>query len=305
MDAWLKTAAQLYAAVYFGGIVVLALIEWIAPRRAAGDLLRLRWAGNFGITVLSAVAVRLLFPLVGVGWAVYCAERGWGVFNLAAPPLWLSLPATILLMDLAIYTEHAVYHRVPLLWRVHRTHHTDLEYDFTTSTRFHPIENLLTTSATLAVVALLGPPPLAALIAQIASTAQNFLEHANVRVPEGVDRLFRTVFVTPDMHRIHHSIDGRENRSNLANIFSFWDRLFGTYVHAPAVGQEAIVFGVDGFTERKHVMLHWMLAQPFLHPSSATVDADVGTRAPAGGRPFTRGDQIARADGGTPRIVSP
>jgi sterol desaturase/sphingolipid hydroxylase (fatty acid hydroxylase superfamily) len=264
MDAFLKNGAEVYAVAYFGAILVVALVEWLLPRRATSELVRIRWAGNFGLTVLGAVFVRLLFPIAGVGWAIVCRERGLGVLNHVDVPGWVAFPLTVVLIDFSHYVQHYVLHRVPILWRLHRTHHTDLEYDFSTGVRFHPFEMVVATVTLMSVVAALGAPPAAVLISQVLTVVADFVEHANVRVPASLDRMLRLVFVTPDMHRVHHSRERREGNANFSNLFSMWDRLFGTYVDQPAAGHDGIAFGVPEFTERKHQRLDWMLVQPFL-----------------------------------------
>ena len=272
MDSLLKNGAQIYAFVYFGGIIAVALLESVLPRRVPGATLGLRWFGNFSLTILGAVLVRVLFPLAGVGWAVFCSERRLGLFNQVAWPWWVEFALTIVLIDLAYYLQHYLLHRVPMLWRMHRTHHTDQEYDFSTGVRFHPFEAVYTTTVVMAVILALGAPPVAVFVSQLLSIGVAFFEHANVRMPGRMDRALRLLFVTPDMHRIHHSQDIHEGESNFSNMFSFWDRLFGTYVDQPAAGHDGIVFGVADFSERKHLTLPWMLVQPFLrqpHRSSS------------------------------------
>jgi sterol desaturase/sphingolipid hydroxylase (fatty acid hydroxylase superfamily) len=264
MDALLEHGAEVYAAAYFGAILVVALVEWVRPRRTASELVRVRWPGNFGLTVLGAVLVRLLFPIAGVGWAIFCRERGLGLLNHVAWPAWIAFPITIVVIDLSHYVQHYLLHRVPVFWRLHRTHHTDLEYDFSTGVRFHPFETVFATIALMIVLTALGAPPAAVLISQVLTVIADFVEHANVRLPAALDRTLRVVFVTPDMHRVHHSQEHREGNSNFSNMLSVWDRLFRTYVDQPAAGHERMAFGVPAFTERKHQRLRWMLVQPFL-----------------------------------------
>lgn len=265
--------AELYATVYFGMIAAVALAEWLQPRRAPAGGLGLRWFGNFALTIIGAVLVRALFPLVGVGWALFCEQRQIGFLNQVAWPGWLELLLTVVVADLAYYTQHYLLHRVPLLWRLHRTHHSDHEYDFSTGVRFHPFEAVYTTAVLVLVIGALGAPPFAVLIWQALSVAVAFVEHANLRIPAAVDRVIRRVFVTPDMHRVHHSQDMHEGNSNFSNMLSIWDRLFGTYVDQPAAGHDGIVFGVAELAEPRHQRLHWMLAQPFLRPPRATETA--------------------------------
>lgn len=271
MDTFLKNGSQLYAFVYFGAIIVVALLEWVRPRRVASDTLGLRWFGNFSLTIIGAMLVRALFPLVGVGWAVFCGERGIGLFNQVNWPVWSEFALTIVVIDAVYYGQHYLLHRVPVLWRLHRTHHSDQEYDFTTGVRFHPFEAVYGTAVLMGAILALGAPPVAVLASQLLTVALAFVEHANVRIPLLLDRVLRVVFVTPDMHRIHHSQDLREGESNFSNTFSWWDRLFGTYVDQPAAGHDGIRFGVVELAERKHLTLQWMLVQPFLDPKRPAV----------------------------------
>ena len=263
MDALLKRGSELYAIVYFGAIVAVALLEHVRPRRAPGETLRQRWFGNFSLTILGAVLVRAIFPVVGVGWAIVCEQRGLGLLNHVQWPWWAELALTIVVIDLAFYTQHLLLHRVPVLWRLHRTHHSDLEYDFTTGVRFHPFEAVYTTGVVIAVIALVGAPPSAVVISQALSVLVAFVEHANVRIPQTLDRVLRVVVVTPDMHRIHHSQDAHEGDSNFSNMFSFWDRLFGTYVAQPSAGHDGIAFGIADMIDPRHQTLPGLLAQPF------------------------------------------
>ena len=287
MEALLKQASQLYAYTYFGIILVVSVMEWLVPRREMGDSVRLRWFSNFGISILNTVVVRSLFPFFGVGWALFCSERHWGLFGQFSLPGWLAFAVTLIALDVVAYAQHCLLHRVPFLWRFHLTHHTDQDYDFTTGVRFHPLETMFTTSVLLGAILALGAPPIAVLVSQLLSVVISFAEHANVHLPSSLDRVLRLVVVTPDMHRIHHSREGRETQANLASVFPWWDRLFGTYVDQPAAGHEGIIFGVAGFGERKHLTLLWMLAQPFLDAQGRALG--VGRRAaPPAGRTLAR-----------------
>lgn len=274
MEALLSHASQAYAFSYFGVVIVIALLECVVPRRAPGDTLALRWFGNVTITILDTIVVRALFPIAGIAWAMFCSERGWGLFNRVAWATPLEFVLTIVLLDLFFYGQHYLLHRVAALWRLHRTHHSDQEYDFTTGLRFHPLEMMFSTALLLGALLILGAPPVAVLVSQLLSTAINFIEHANVRIPASLDRVVRVVFVTPDMHRIHHSAAPGESRSNFANTFSWWDRVFGTYVDQPAAGHANIAFGLAEFGERKHLTLPWMLAQPFISDAAPVAPQD-------------------------------
>ena len=266
----LSRAAEIYAYVFFGTVIFIALIEWAMPRRRPGDTLALRWFGNFTIWILDAIVVRAVFPAGTIAWAAFCAERGLGLQNAVGVPASVGFLVTLIALDFVNYGQHYLLHRIPILWRLHRTHHSDADYDFTSGLRFHPVEAIFTTAIQCAAIFLLGAAPLAVFAAQLLFLAISFLEHANLRVPAGIDRVVRLLVVTPDMHRIHHSQAAGEGQSNFSNLFSWWDRLFGTYVHAPSAGHEGIVFGLPEFTERKHATLPWMLVQPFLSDADTT-----------------------------------
>ena len=274
LDGLLTNAAGNYAYAYFGIVILVALAEWMVPRRTPGETLPLRWLNNLALTVVDSIVLRAVFPVATIAWAAVCAERGWGLLNSVDWPLPLVWLIAIATLDLALYGQHRLLHRIPILWRIHRTHHSDTDYDFTTGARFHPLEAVYTTLVQFAAVTLIGAPAAAVFGAQVLALLATFIEHGNVRIPRAVDAILRTVFVTPDMHRIHHSEIGRESRSNFSNLFSWWDRLFGTYMPEPSAGHDAIVFGLPEFKERKHATLHWMLAQPFMSDG----DADVASR---------------------------
>ena len=264
IDRVLTDTTELYATTFFATVIVVLLVEWAVPRRRPGDTLTLRWFSNGMIYVLDSIAARAILPVGTIAWATICAERGWGLLNTVNWPASVGFLLTIVFFDFVNYGQHYLLHRVPVLWRVHRTHHSDAEYDFTTGLRFHPLESFFFTSLQLAAVTVLGPSPAAVFTTQIVFLLTTFFDHANVRIPRAADRVLRMLFVTPDMHRIHHSQAPGEGRSNLSNMFSWWDRLFGTYVEEPASGHEGIVFGLREFGGRKHTTLPWMLAQPFL-----------------------------------------
>ena len=271
----LDAGSQAYATVYFGAILAVALVEAFAPARAAGPGIGRRWLRNFSLTILGTVSVRLLFPLAGVGWAVFVAERGWGLLPLAGWPLWASIAITVVVLDFSYYLQHYLLHAVPLLWRLHRTHHSDVEYDFSTGVRFHPFEALFTAVFSMAFIVLLGAPPEGVMLSQILAVAVSFVEHANVVIPAGVDRAIRLVFVTPNMHRVHHSVEHHEGNSNFSNMFSFWDRLFGTYVDQPAAGHDRIEFGLMEVRDRAQLTLPRLLALAIVD-LSASPSREVG-----------------------------
>src|SRR5262245_42144238 len=183
MDNIVRHASTLYLLSYFGGIVIVSLLEYIVPRRAAGDTLRLRWFGNISVAIISGTVARLVLPTVGISLALLCAQYGWGLFNRVAIPLWGEIILTLIIVDLVIYCQHYLLHHVPLLWRIHRLHHTDQNFDFTTGFRFHPLEAIMTTAINSAVIVVLGPAPIAVLISQLALIAESIGGHANVCMP--------------------------------------------------------------------------------------------------------------------------
>ncbi|KAA0013863.1 sterol desaturase family protein [Billgrantia pellis] len=244
----------------------MALWEMLAARRQQRIRRWQRWPGNLLIVALDTLAVRLAFPLAAVGAALVAAERGWGLFHLLSAPLWLALPLSVLLLDAAIYFQHRLFHAVPWLWRLHRMHHADLEFDVTTGLRFHPLEILISMGIKIAVVMLLGAPAVAVLIFEVLLNATSMFNHGNVRLSERVDRRLRLLVVTPDMHRVHHSIVHRETDSNFGFNLPWWDRLFGTYRDQPGAGHHGMTLGIEAFREPRELRLHRMLIQPLLNP---------------------------------------
>ncbi len=248
---------------FLGVLVVMALWEGAVPRRIRSVSRTIRWPGNLGIVVLNTLAMRLLFPVAAAGLALVAAARGWGLFNETSLPGWLAILLSVALLDLAIYLQHVMFHAVPVLWRVHRTHHADLDFDVTTGVRFHPIEILLSMAIKLGLVAALGPPAVAVLIFELLLNATSMFNHTNVLIPAPIDRVLRWFVVTPDMHRVHHSILVRETNSNFGFNLPWWDRLLGTYRAQPAAGHEAMTIGIEQFRDPRELRLDRMLVQPF------------------------------------------
>ncbi len=271
MEGLLARASEIYAVDYFGAIIIVALLESIVPRRAAGDALKLRWTSNFGIAILGTFIMKTLLPAFGLLGAALSQQYGIGLLNYVTLPQWMGLVVTVLTLDLVAYGQHYLLHRVDWLWRIHRTHHSDNDCDFTTGVRFHPLEGIITGAIGFAAVTALGAPPAFVFISALLETFNGFLEHSNIRMPHTLDRMLRLTLVTPEMHRIHHLKSGGDSQTNFGGIFPWWDRLFGTYRDQPSMGHEAAAFGVDGFEGRRHQMLHWMIAHPFL---SEATDAE-------------------------------
>ncbi|MBX2867353.1 MAG: sterol desaturase family protein [Acidiferrobacterales bacterium] len=232
-------------------------------RRPTTNLTIFRWLNNLGILALDVLLLRLVFPLLAVGFAGFLSSKGFGLFNLIELSGWLAFVATLLLLDLAIYLQHICFHKFPTLWRLHRVHHTDIEFDVSTGIRFHPFEMLLSMLIKLTVIALLGPPVLAVLVFEVMLNATSLFNHGNIRIPKAIDRWLRYVLVTPDMHRVHHSILQRETNSNFGFNLPVWDRLFGTYVAQPESGHENMTIGLEEHRSKGAGRLDKMLIQPF------------------------------------------
>jgi sterol desaturase/sphingolipid hydroxylase (fatty acid hydroxylase superfamily) len=219
----------------FAGIfAAMAVWEFFGPRRKQEIERGVRWPGNLGVVAVDTILVHLLIPATAIGVALVAQAHGWGLFNVVTLPFWIAVVSAVILLDLAIYLQHVLFHAVPALWRLHRMHHADLEFDVTTGLRFHPIEILLSLMIKLAVVAAVGAPAVAVLIFEVLLNATSMFNHGNVRIPPGLDRLLRWIVVTPDMHRVHHSIVARETNSNFGFNLPWWDRLLGTYRAQPA-----------------------------------------------------------------------
>ena len=251
--------------VFVTWFALLAAAEGAVPRRRRTIPRRARWAGNLGLVALDTVLVRAIPVLSAVTMAGVTDARGWGLLRIVGPlPAWLAIPTSIVLLDLAIYLQHVLFHALPTLWRLHRVHHTDLELDATTGVRFHPLEILLSAGIRVAVVAILGAPVVGVIAFEILLNAGSLFSHANVRLPEAADRFLRMVIVTPDMHRVHHSADGEEREGNFGFTLSWWDRLFGTYHAQPRGGHEGMILGVAGFAIGDVLGLGRLLVQPTL-----------------------------------------
>ena len=214
--------------------------------------------------VLNTALLRVIFPTAAVGIAAFCAANGWGVFNHYQVPFWLALPLSIMTMDLVIWLQHVMVHSVPVLWRLHRVHHADLDYDLTTGSRFHPIEIALSMLIKVATITVLGPPVVAVVIFEVLLNAAAMFNHGNIRLPAKLDRILRWVIVTPDMHRVHHSVEDDETNSNFGFNLPWWDRLLGTYREQPRAGQVGMTIGIHGHTDLREVArLDGMLLMPF------------------------------------------
>lgn len=249
----------------FGGVLV-AMIVWelLAPRRTLTATRPLRWLSNLSLVFLNSLVLRLVVPLGLVGVAILAEAHGWGLFQNLALPGWLNVVATVVLLDLAIYLQHVMLHAIPLLWRMHMVHHADLDFDVTTGLRFHTLEILLSFGIKAVVTVLLGPPAVAVVVFEVLLNATAMFNHGNVRMPVWLDRLLRWFVVTPEMHRVHHSVIVSETNSNFGFNLPWWDFLLGTYQDQPADGHEEMTIGLSQFRgERRTERLHEMLLLPF------------------------------------------
>jgi sterol desaturase/sphingolipid hydroxylase (fatty acid hydroxylase superfamily) len=254
--------------------VFLAMTVWeiLAPRRRLTVKKPLRWLSNFGLVALNSVLVRVVLPLTALGTAMLAEDRGWGVLQHVAVADWLKFVIGVTALDFAIYVQHVLFHAVPVLWRLHRVHHADLDFDVTTGLRFHTLEILLSTFIKIGVVSALGPPAGAVLTFEVLLNATSMFNHGNVRLPAVVDRWIRKLVVTPEMHRVHHSIDPKEMNANFGFNLPWWDFLLRTYRAQPAAGHEAMQIGLaDLRDEQKVDRLPGMLALPFVRRTPGPV----------------------------------
>ncbi|MGK7866068.1 sterol desaturase family protein [Falsiroseomonas sp. E2-1-a20] len=262
MDALLANEPLIRLGVFTGVLAVMAGLEAGLPRRARAFARLRRWPSNLGVVALDALVVRLLFPTAAVGVALAVEAQGFGLLPWLNLPQPIAVLVAVILLDLAIYLQHVLFHAVPALWRLHRMHHADLDFDVTTGLRFHPVEIILSMVIKLMVVVALGAPAVAVLIFEVLLNASSMFNHANLRLPAWLDRGLRMILVTPDMHRVHHSVVPQETNSKLGFNLAFWDRLFGTYRAQPAAGHQAMTVGVAQFRDPRELRIDRMLTQP-------------------------------------------
>jgi sterol desaturase/sphingolipid hydroxylase (fatty acid hydroxylase superfamily) len=261
----MSPSIELVARIAAAAAVFAVMASWevLAPRRPWSVGRWPRWPHNLGIVVIDALAVRILIPGAAVGAALVAAGNGWGLFHVAGLRLSIASLLGFLALDLAIYAQHVAFHKVPLLWRLHRMHHADLDIDVTTGLRFHPIEIVISMLIKIAVVIALGIPPVAVFAFEVVLNATSLFNHGNVSMPSWLDRAVRLIVVTPDMHRVHHSIVPRETDSNFGFNLPWWDRLFRTYRAAPQAGHDRMTIGLSTFRDPAELRLDRLLTQPF------------------------------------------
>jgi sterol desaturase/sphingolipid hydroxylase (fatty acid hydroxylase superfamily) len=259
----LQNAPLVRLITFFAVFAAVAIWEIATPFRDLSTRKPLRWGRNLGLLAVDTLIVRVVLPAGAVGASLLAADRGWGLFNVLAVPPLVAVIGSMLILDFAIYVQHIIFHAVPALWRMHMVHHADLDFDVTTGTRFHPIEMLLSMLIKIVMVVLIGAPALAVLLFELLLNATAIFNHGNIHLPAFIDTPLRWILVTPDMHRIHHSVKRSECNSNFGFNLPWWDRLFGTYVPEPAAGQEEMILGVSHIRDERQT-LAWLLSLPFV-----------------------------------------
>lgn len=249
---------------FFAIFALVATWEGLAARRRLTTSKRSRWTANLVITFLNPASVRFVSPLLPIGMALLAGERNWGLMNNVTMPLWTKVLTAVIVLDLVIYIQHVLFHTLPVLWRLHMMHHADLDIDVTTGLRFHPLEIMISLGIKLAAVALLGPPVVAVLVFEILLNGISMFNHGNIYVPIQIDKFLRLLVVTPDMHRVHHSVTIRETNSNFGFNLPWWDRLFGTYRAQPVAGHEKMTIGLSQFRDASKLTLRRLLVLPFV-----------------------------------------
>ena len=248
---------------FLGTLILIGIWEIAAPRRGGPHSILFRWANNFGLVVFNTALMRLIFPTALVGIAVFFQETGWGLFNILSLPFWLEILFALVLLDLAIYWQHKMLHAVPLLWRIHRMHHTDIDFDISTGVRFHPIEIILSMCIKIFVIALVGAAHLATVVFEIVLSGSAIFSHGNILIPRRFEIIFRRFLVTPDMLRIHHSIEEVETNSNFGFCLSWWDRIFATYREEPKRTHIEMCLGLGEYRSKKWQSFAGLLRVPF------------------------------------------
>jgi sterol desaturase/sphingolipid hydroxylase (fatty acid hydroxylase superfamily) len=253
---------------FLGILVIMAVWEMVSPRRVLTSSKKLRWFSNLGISLVDTLFVRLLLSITAVGMALFVEKHQWGLLNNLELPGWTETAFGVMSLDFAVYLQHVLFHAVPAFWRLHMVHHSDMDFDVTTGVRFHPIEILLSMGIKIGVVAVMGASAMAVLIFEVILNADSMFNHGNVRIPASLDKILRFFIVTPEMHRIHHSVVTEETNSNFGFNLTWWDRFLGTYRSEPVGGHEGMIIGLNQFRNPKRLTLPWLLILPFIGRTS-------------------------------------
>ena len=261
------SGAAFQLTIYVAVFALMAAWESAAPRRTQKDK-DTRWCVNSALLIANAAIVRIALPVLPVTLAVLCRAKGWGILNAMLMPLWIRIPAGIILLDLSLYLQHVLFHTLPLLWRIHQVHHTDDGVDVTSGFRYHPFEPLAGTALVLVSVSIIGPDPIAVAAFEVAFSVAAMFSHGNVHIPSKLDAVLRWMMLTPDMHRVHHSVDEKESSRNFSSIFSWWDRIFGIYRSASASGHESTAIGLASSIRVRRPSLWRLIILPFINDNN-------------------------------------
>ncbi|NNC36525.1 MAG: sterol desaturase family protein [Acidimicrobiales bacterium] len=262
-DFFVEYESQLRLGIFVGVLLTMMTLEFLFPRKKRSKTRLRRWTTNLLIILVDNVVIRLVFPIVAVGTALLATTKSWGIFNLIDLPVVLEIILAMIILDLLIYAQHIVFHMVPAFWNIHKVHHADRDIDVTTGIRFHPIEMVLSLLYKMICIVLLGAPVAAVLLFELILNACSMFNHSNVKIPLGFERSLRFFIVTPDMHRVHHSVIKRETNSNYGFSISLWDRLFGTYRDQPSEGHDDMTIGVAEYQNDGPTSFTWSLLLPF------------------------------------------
>jgi sterol desaturase/sphingolipid hydroxylase (fatty acid hydroxylase superfamily) len=262
----LTNASEIRFGIFASLILIFALFESMFPRRERLLSRGFRWVNNFSLSFLNTLLLKIVFPLGAVGLAFQVEKEEFGLFTVFVLPYWVEFLVTFLILDFCIYLQHRIFHKVSWLWKLHRVHHADIDLDVSSGIRFHPIEIILSMMIKMVLIVAFGISPLVVLVFEVVLNATSLFNHSSLNLPLGFDRLLRKILVTPDMHRVHHSVNKQETDSNFGFNFSCWDYLLGTYCAQPQDGHKDMQIGVEEFRKRNDNLLHKLLIQPFLKP---------------------------------------
>ncbi|MCP4184667.1 MAG: sterol desaturase family protein [Hyphomicrobiales bacterium] len=249
--------------IFVGLLFGFGIIEFLLPRRTLKPIKTKRWITNLLIIFIDSMLVKLLFKSAAIGVAVWAEVNGYGLFNVIEAPYWLAFGLSFAVLDFSIWLTHVVSHKIPILWKIHRMHHSDVDIDASTGIRFHPFEIVLSMCWKFLVVLALGAPVLSVLIFEVVLNGGALFNHSNIKIPLKIDRILRWIIVTPDMHRVHHSVISREYNSNYGFNLSIWDKIFSTYVDQPEKGHREMTIGLPDWQDEKPARLDWTLMVPF------------------------------------------
>lgn len=251
--------------VFISVLVIMASVEALLPRKKRVMKRSVRWFNNLSLSVLNSIAIKVLGPVTAIAAADYALDNGYGLITQSpiSLPLWLEILIGFVILDLLIYFQHVLSHKVPIIWKFHKVHHADRDIDVTTGIRFHPIEVLFSMLYKCGFILLLGPLPIAVFLFEVVLNGSAMFNHANVRLPLWFDKLLRLIIVTPDFHRVHHSTIRKETDSNYGFFLSIWDRIFKTYIAQPKLGHDDMIIGLDEYQTSSPASLNWSLSTPF------------------------------------------